>query len=169
MAKKKNNKQMIFLVALLLGVVAIAMYFLPMVRFYIGDSDTNAVTNYTGFNLFFGADEVKTTINGYDSSASFGLSSTKMIPIALVSGILVVLGLVVGLLTKILDKKMVMIFKVVSAALFIVGGVLAVVAVRNNFISTNGIKLLADKYKVGIGAILNCVFASLAGVGILLS
>jgi len=165
----KNNKQMIFLVALLLGVVAIAMYFLPMVKFRLGNDDSYIYTNYSGFNLFFGAEEVKTTAVGGGSSASGNLGSTKMVPIALVSGILVVVGLVVAFLTKIVDKKMVMIVKVVSAALLVVGGVLAVAAVRNAFIDANSIKLLADNYKVGIGAILNCVFASLAGVAVLLS
>ena len=170
MAKKKNNKQMIFLVALLLGVVAIAMYFLPMVKFRLGNDDSYIYTNYSGFNLFFGAEEVKTTAVGGGSSASGNLGSTKMVPIALVSGILVVVGLVAALLTKIVDKKMTMIVKVISAGLFIAGGVLAVALVRNAFMDVNNVSsILDDYYKVGIGAILNCVFASLAGVAVLLS
>ncbi len=168
MAKKSNNKQIFFLVALLLGVVVIAMFFLPFVKYHFGSDSNYHETLFSGFNCMFGADNIKTSVVTSIGSISGEAASTKLVPVVLISGILLVVAIVAALLTKIVDKKKVFIVKVIAAGLFIAGAVLAVALVKTSFLSVND-KGSGDYYSVGIGAILTCVFSALAGVGILLS
>ena len=168
MAKKKNNKQLIFFAVLLLGVAAIAMYFLPFVRLRLGGDDIYEETLFSGFNCMFGAEKITVTGVIKDTKVSAGLASTKLVPVVLISGILLVVAIVAALLIKIVDKKKVFIVKVITAGLFIAAAVLAVALVKTSFLSANDIGS-GNYYSVGIGAILSCVFSALAGAGILLS
>lgn len=169
MAKKVNNKQIFFLAALFFGAVAIAMFFLPFVKYRIGNDTAYTEALFSGFNCAFSAEKIQMKLVLGDSSASAGLMSTKLVPVALIVGILLVVAVVAALLTKIVDKKKVFIVKVVAAGLFVASAILAVALVKASFISVNELENVKDDFNVGIGAILTCVFSALAGAGIFLS
>ena len=169
MAKKADNKKLIFLVALVFGAVAIAMYFLPFVKLHLGSDEIYEETLYSGFNCMFGAEKIEVTGVIGDLKASAGWDSTKLVPVALIAGILLAVALIAALFTKLVNKKKVFLVKVVAAGLFVASAVLAVALVKMSFFSANDINSGKDFYNVGIGAILSCTFASLAGVGVLIS
>jgi hypothetical protein len=169
MAKKADNKKLIFLVAMVLGILAIVMYFLPMIVFktnLIGETKVN----FSGFNLVFGAKEVKgITVLGSSSTAYSYEREVKMTVGALVSLICTAVALVAGVLSKMVAKKNQVIVKAVSCLVFIAAAVLVIVLVKSTFESAGNNVFSMDNYSLGIGAYLVCAFNGLAGVAVLLS
>ena len=167
MAKKANNKQIIFLVALVFGVAAILMNLLPAVTFKGSLLGIETQANFSGFHLMFGSESVptKTTVG---SITGTGTTTTKLVVTSLIAGILMVVGVVAALLVKIVNKKQQFIVKVVAAAALVAGAVLAIAFTQGSFISANELSEGAkDYYKLGIGAILSGAFAGVAGLGVL--
>ena len=169
MAKKADNKKLIFLVAMVLGILAIVMYFLPMVVFksnLIGETKVN----FSGFNLAFGAKEVQGTKTLGNSTTNYTYDRDVKLTIgALVSLICTVVALVAGVLSKMVAKKNQVIIKAASCLVFVAAAVLVMVLVKSTFESAENNILSMDYYNLGIGAYLVCAFNGLAGVGILLS
>ena len=170
MAKKANNKQIIFLVALVFGVAAILMNLLPAITFKGTLMGVQATANYNGFHLMFGADKVPAKADVASIITFNGTVSTKLVVTSLIAGILMVVGVVAALLVKIVNKKQQFIVKVIAAAALVAAAVLAIAFTKGTFISANELGDSAkDYYSLGIGAILSGAFAGVAGVGVLLS
>ena len=168
MAKKADNKKIIFLVALVFGVAAILMNLLPAITFKGTLGGIQATASFNGFHLMFGADDVpaKADVAGIVSFNS--KVSTKLVVTSLIAGILIVVGVVAALLVKIVNKKQQFIVKVVAAAALIAAAVLTIAFTKGTFISANELGDGAKEYyKLGIGAILSGAFACVAGVGVL--
>ena len=152
MAKKADNKKIIFLVALVFGVAAILMNLLPAITFKGTLGGIQATASFNGFHLMFGADDVpaKADVAGIVSFNS--KVSTKLVVTSLIAGILMVVGVVAALLVKIVNKKQQFLIKVIAAAALIAGAVLAIALTKGTFISANELGDSAkDYYSLGIG------------------
>lgn len=172
MAKKADNKKLFFLIALVFAVAAVAMNFLPMIKFHqdlVLEGSYNEV-KYTGFNLMFGSEKVVGKAYSALGVAVDYTGSTKLVVVSLIAGILTVLGLVAGLLVKIINKKQQNIVKFVSFGCFVAAAILIFALTKASFVSANEInENLTQYYSLGIGAILGGIFNGIAGVGVLLS
>ncbi|MCR5309575.1 MAG: hypothetical protein K6E21_05660 [Bacilli bacterium] len=170
MAKKANNKQIFFLVAVVLGIAAILMNLLPFVKYHFGGDTNYLEANFSGFNCMFGAEGIKASLVTELGSVSGEAVKTELVVTVLIGGIVMVVGLLAALLVKLVDKKKAFLMKVVSAAAFIAGAVLVLALTKASFVSANDIgETVAKDYSLGIGAILSGVFSALAGVGIFLA
>ena len=172
MAKKADNKKLFFLIALVFAVAAIAMNFLPMIKFHqdlLLEGSYNEL-KYSGFNLMFGSEKVVgKTYSALGVTVDY-TGSTKLVVVSLIAGILTVLGLVAGLLVKIINKKQQSIVKFVSLGCFVAAAILIFALTKVSFVSANEInENLTQYYSLGIGAILGGIFNGIAGAGILLS
>ena len=178
MAKKADNKKLFFLIALALGVVALVLYLVPMLKFRV-DVDILGVKGYNevkfnGFNLMFGAKEVKgityNNITGNTTEYAYEKSEIKMAVGVLISAILTIVGLVVAVLGKFVGKKNASIFKFVAFGAFVAAAILVMVLTKSTYISANEIpESAAEYYHLAIGSYLICAANGLAGVGVLLS
>ena len=170
MAKKKNNKQLIFLVAIVFGIAAILMNLLPAVIFKGTLLGIKATAKYNGFHLMFGADNVPAKADLGDFASFSGKVSTELVPVVLIAGILMVVGLALGLLTKIVNKKQQVLVKVIAAGALIAAAILVIALTKVSFASANELSdSEKDLYSLGIGAILSGVFAGISGAGFLIS
>ena len=170
MAKKADNKKIIFLVALVFGVAAILMNLLPAITFKGTLAGVEATASFNGFHLMFGADDVPAKADVAGILSFNAKVSTKLVVTSLIAFILMVVGVVAAVLVKIVNKKQQFLIKVIAAAALIAGAVLAIALTKATFVSANEIGDSAkDLYSLGIGAILSGVFAGIAGAGVLLS
>ena len=161
---KKSKKSAIFAVAALFGIIAIALYFIPMMKYYaeiniLGATANNKV-NFSGFNLVFGAKEIvgetynnitKTTTDyslGFEVKAAIG---------PMIAGICTIVGIIAAILTAAVGKGKKTIVKFIAFAAFAAAAILTIVITKSTFISANEIgNAMADSYSLAIGAYLVC-------------
>lgn len=173
MAKKKaSNKNIIFLVAAVLGVLAIVMYFLPMLTYKLevsalGLTGYNKV-DFNGFNLAFGAKEISgvTYNNITNSTTKYSYESeVKMAVGPLIAAICSLVGIVALVLTKVVGKKNQMLVKIVACVAFVAAAVLVVAITKSTFVSANEISENGAKYyNLAFGAYIVCACNGLAGI-----
>ena len=167
MAKRKgtNLTQIVTAAAVLLGIVAIAMIFVPTIG--VKDSDTT----YTGMQLAFGYSVTKSAL---------GLSATltyfEFSFMSLLTYILALAGTVVALMGLIKNSFASGLFRIIAAACFIISGVFFFMAVNfcapGNDISS-AVSFLGGNVKnslvLAVGAYIGGITAIIAGVCELLS
>jgi hypothetical protein len=161
MAKKKsgfNLGKILYLIAAVLGVVAIVMMFVDTVK--IPDVDLGALgtvegEGYSGMKVAFGYKE--------DDVAVFGFSFMALLP-----WILVIAGVVLTALNT-FSKKGSKLFDFISIAAFIVAGVLFFI--MPNFMvfaeTLAGAVWEAFEWKLAVGAIVAAVCSIVAGGAVL--
>lgn len=167
MAKKSNNKKMIFIIAAVCGIIAVVMNLLPVLQFHqdlVLEGSYNEV-NITGFQLMFGAEEC---VGKAYSALGIGVDykiSTKLVPMALISGICIVVGIVALLLGQAVGKKNKMMVNVIACLCFVAGAVLCIAFTKSSYVSVNEIgEAVAEYYKPAIGAYLVTGFSGIAGL-----
>lgn len=163
MAKKKrtnNLTQIVTAAAVLLGLVAIAMIFVPTVTV---KGIINTYT-FTGLNLAFGCNLENT------STAIFEFSFMNLL-----TYILALAGTVVALMGLIKNSFASGLFRIIAAACFIVSGVFFFMSLNfciPNTTATEAFKLIGDIKSNGVlavGAYIGGITAIIAGVCELLS
>ena len=163
MAKKKrtnNLTQIVTAAAVLLGLVAIAMIFVPTVTV---KGIINTYT-FTGLNLAFGCNLENT------STAIFEFSFMNLL-----TDILALAGTVVALMGLIKNSFASGLFRIIAAACFIVSGVFFFMSLNfciPNTTATEAFKLIGDIKSNGVlavGAYIGGITAIIAGVCELLS
>ena len=167
MAKKKRTNsltQIVTAAAVLLGLVAIAMIFVPTIG--IKDSETT----FTGLQLAF----------GYTKSVKVGLAAITVTYFEfsfmnLLTYILALAGTVVALMGLIKNSFASGLFRIIAAACFIISGVFFFMSLNfciPNTTATEAFKLIGDIKSNGvlaIGAYIGGITAIIAGVCELLS
>ena len=151
--KGANVKKVIFAVALLLGIGAICMLFVPAIK--LGDN-----TTYTGLQAVFGYTE--------KTNALITTIETEMLKFSfmnLLTYIFVIAGIVFSLM-NVLRKKPSVCVTFVSAALFIVSAVFFFLAPQFIVLAdaTNALVTLGAELTLGVGSIIGGILAGLAGV-----
>lgn len=172
MAKKSSKKSYAFLLAALLGVIAIVLYFIPMLTYHaevnlLGINAYNEV-KLSGFNLAFGAEEIKgvTFNNVTNTTTDYSLGfEVKAAVGPLIAAICSAVGIIAVLLAGVIGKKNKMIVKVVAFVAFIAAAVLVVAITKATFVSANEISENgAEFYKLAIGAYIICGCNAIAGL-----
>lgn len=168
MAKRKgtNLTQIVTAAAVLLGIVAIAMIFVPTIG--IKDSDTT----YNGLRIAFGYSESSTILGSTITTTYFKFSFMNLL-----TYILALAGTVVAVMGLINNEFASGLFRIIAAACFVISGVFFFMAV--NFCIPNeegllSIILLAggnikDYLVLTVGAYIGGITAIIAGVCELLS
>lgn len=173
MAKKSSKKSYAFLLAALLGVIAIVLYFIPMLTYHaevnlLGINAYNEV-KLSGFNLVFGAKGIKgVTFNNVTKTTtdySLEFKEVKAAVGPLIAAICSAVGIIAVLLAGVIGKKNKMIVKVVAFVAFIAAAVLVVAITKATFVSANEISENgAEFYKLAIGAYIICGCNAIAGL-----
>lgn len=168
MAKKKrtnNLTQIVTAAAVLLGLVAIAMIFVPTIG--VKDSDTT----YTGMQLAFGYSVTKSV-----AGLSATLTYFEFSFMSLLTYILALAGTVVALMGLIKNSFASGLFRIIAAACFIVSGVFFFMAVNfcvpgkdiSSLVSLVGGNI-KNSLILAVGAYIGGITAIIAGVCELLS
>lgn len=167
MAKKSNSKKYLFLIAILCGVIALAMNFLPMLNYYADGilSGSYSKCSFSGIDMMFGAEKVAgEAYSAVGVKVEFS-SSTKTVIFSLISSICTVVAIALVLLGKAVGKKNKAILNVAACLVFVAAAVFSVALVKNSFISANEINENVTKYySLAIGSYLFCGFNALAGI-----
>lgn len=172
MAKKKTNKlNLVNIVAILLAIVAVALFiFLPMLKLTVGDEGNQIVTVYKGLGMIFGGtvnSEITTTVtlfgNTTTSTDTLAIEDIELNMMALVSLLLLVIGLVAtGATTFVKSFTKNKIFTFIAGILLVVGGIL-MLTLKDSAIEVLGASLLSDSFSLGIGTILASICAIVSG------
>lgn len=158
MAKKSKKNAPIFLVAALLGVVAIAMLFFPMLKGNV----LGAEAYFTGFNMIFASDNCKTNTELLGKTIT---TSTKFVIVPLIIFICSIVGTLAALAINFVEKKNKMIVKVVAFVCFVAAAVLAIALTKTSFMSANEISdSFSDTFSLMYGAYLVLGANALAGL-----
>lgn len=167
MAKKKRTNsltQIVTAAAVLLGLVAIAMIFVPTIG--VKDADTT----YTGMQLAFGYSVTKSV-----AGLSATLTYFEFSFMSLLTYILALAGTIVALMGLIKNKFASGLFRIIAAACFIVSGVFFFMSLNfciPNTTATEAFKLIGDIKSNGVlavGAYIGGITTIIAGVCELLS
>jgi hypothetical protein len=158
MAKKKsknNAKSIALYVALIFGVLATAMIFLPSV---VGAGNVfGSEVSYTGLQTAFGYKESAEVFGGSTVTTEI----LKMNVFSLLAYALPLASIVVGLLFR--NSKL---FSFISAGGFIASGVFAFLSITTFPATVIGSEIASGlyTYSLGIGAILSGAFSIIAGL-----
>lgn len=176
MAKKSNNKKLFLFISVLCALIALGMFFIPMVIMEIDGGDLmNIKASFTGFQMITASESCKLVTTTFFGSGE-GTISTEFVLIPLISAICIVIGLIATLASSALKKNSKVIAKFIALLTFVAAAVLTVAFTKNAFLEVNvgdAFDAFGDTLEnvtnLGIGAYLVCGFSGLAGLTALLA
>lgn len=178
MAKKSNNKKVFLFISVLCALIAIGMFFVPMVIMEFDGYDIvkmNIKASFTGFQMITASESCKVVTTTVFGSGE-GTIGTGFVLIPLISAICIVIGLIATLASSTLKKNSKVIAKFIALLTFVAAAVLTVAFTKNAFLEVNvgdAFDAFGDTLEnvtnLGIGAYLVCGFSGLAGLTALLA
>lgn len=153
MAKSKSIKScpLLVVISVVLAVVSLSLFFVPFVD-----------TTY-GYQVAFGYTAFSQVILGVEVTVKYNLA-----PLTLIAAILLLVNVVLGLLTLLINGK---VSKYILFCLALIGVVATVFLFlsKTNFVAANPDYLSNDTSTLATGAILSGVYAGLSSLGFLAS
>ena len=171
MAKKKSGLNLVNVIAVVVGILAVILFILlPMVKVTIGSEGNQMVSLYKGFGMIFGGtvnSDVTTTITVLGttttSTDTVEIKEVAFNTMAFFSLLLVVLGtLATSMVTFAKSLKGNKLFTFIAGALLVVGGIL-MFTVKGSSITALDASGGEEYFKLGIGAIIAAIMSITAG------